>query len=116
MSTYTPDEIETMARTFVSAQVDALTAACLSDRAEAEVFEAILDQLADNMRATEAEWDLFAANCRLQFYGTGATTNDRIRWRQLAGSSRAAINLDRAAEAVYDAADHANDLAREVAA
>ena len=116
MSAYTPSQIETMARTFTARQCEALSALELSARVDGEMFEFMLDQCADNLRMTEAAWDLFASTCRLQFYGADASKADRERWAKLADVSRAELNTEWLADQQLQAADHHYDMRDEVAA
>lgn len=105
MTAYTPEQIVHMAQQFTRAASQALSFLQLPSRTDGELFEALMDKVADDLPLHDAAWDLFAATARLQFFDNDAPKADRIRWSSLADDARAELY----AAAGYDALDQAAD-------
>lgn len=117
MSDYTTSQIETMARVFTTKQSEALSALELSSKIDGELFEAMLDQVADNLQLCEAGWDLFASTCRLQFYGISEVpAKTRREWGLVAEAARYELFAAEVADLEAQAIDFRADARREVAA
>ena len=113
MTDQTPDQIVQMALQFTRAASQALSFLELPSRTDGEMFEGLMDQVADNLPLYEAAWDLFSATAREEFFGSDASTEDRKRWHRLADDARAELDRSYAAERAADEADYRNDMARD---
>jgi hypothetical protein len=111
--TYSADEITHMALQFTRRTSEALAALELPSRTDGEMFEGMLDQVADNLMVCEHAWDLFASTARIEFFKNDAPEADRKRWRKLADDAREQLDRSWAAECEADRADYYNDLARD---
>jgi hypothetical protein len=109
----TPDEITHMALTFTRRTSEALAALELPSKTDGEIFEGLMDQVADNIELYEAAWDLFGATARKEFFGNDAPEADRKRWSKLADNARAELDGSYAAERAADEADYRRDLERD---
>jgi hypothetical protein len=109
----TPDQIVHMALQFTRAASQALSFLELPSKTDGEMFEGLMDQVADNLPLYEAAWDLFSATAREDFFGSDASTEDRKRWVRLADDARAELDRSYAAERAADEADYRRDLARD---
>lgn len=113
MTDQTPEQIVHMAQQFTRAASQALSFLELPSRTDGEIFEGLMDQVADNLPLYEAAWDLFSATARLQFFGKDAPQADRKRWSSLADNARAELDSSYAAERAADEADYRYDLMRD---
>jgi len=113
MTDQTPDQIVHMAQQFTRAASQALSFLQLPSRTDGELFEALMDKVADELPLYEAAWDLFAATARLQFFGNDAPQADRKRWSSLADNARAELDRSYAAERAADEADYLADQRRD---
>jgi hypothetical protein len=113
MTDRTPDQIVHMALQFTRATSQALSFLELPSRTDGEMFEGMLDQVADNLMVCEHAWDLFACTARIEFFKNDAPEADRKRWRKLADDAREQLDRSYAAECEADRADYYNDLARD---
>lgn len=116
MSAYTASQIETMARVFTAKQSEALSALELSSKIDGELFEAMMDQVADNLKLCEAGWDLFASLARLQFYGFDKSHDVRMQWARVADAARDELFAAEVADLEAQAADFRADARRDAAA
>ncbi len=110
---YSADEITHMALQFTRAASQALSFLELPSKTDGEMFEGLMDQVADNIELYEAAWDLFGATARKEFFGNDAPEADRKRWSKLAENARAELDGSYAAELAADEADYRADLARD---
>lgn len=113
MTDQSADQIVQMALQFTRAASQALSFLELPSRTDGEIFEGLLDQVADNLPLYEAAWDLFSATAREEFFGSDAPQADRKRWSRLADDARAELDRSYAAERAADEADYRYDLARD---
>jgi hypothetical protein len=111
--TYSADEITQMALTFTRRTSEALAALELPSKTDGEIFEGLMDQVADNLMVCEHAWDLFACTARIEFFGSDASETDRKRWARLGSDAREQLDRSWAAECEADRADYYNDLARD---
>ena len=111
--TYSADEITHMALQFTRAASQALSFLELPSKTDGEMFEGMLDQVADNLMVCEHSWDLFASTAREEFFGSDASATDRKRWRNLASDAREQLDRSWAAECEADRADYRRDLERD---
>ena len=114
---HTPSQIETMALAFSRRQAEALAALELPFATDAEMFECVIDVVANNLSTSNAEWSLFAATARLAFYGINDVPAAKRRgWALDAEAARGELHDAWVADAPFQAADHQHDMRREVAA
>lgn len=113
MTDQTPDQIVHMALQFTRAASQALSFLELPSKTDGEIFEGLMDQVADNLPLYEAAWDLFGATARKEFFGNDAPEADRKRWSKLADNARAELDGSYAAELAADEADYRADIARD---
>ena len=113
MADYTSSQIVQMALQFTRAASAALSFLELPSKTDGEMFEGLLDQVADNLMVCEHSWDLFACTARIEFFGSDASAVDRKRWRNLASDAREQLDRSYAAECEADRADYYADLARD---
>jgi hypothetical protein len=111
--TYSADEITQMALQFTRATSQALSFLELPSKTDGEMFEGLMDQVADNLMVCEHAWDLFACTARIEFFGSDAPEADRKRWARLGSAAREQLDRSWAAECEADRADYYNDLARD---
>lgn len=116
MSAYTASQIETMARVFTTKQSEALSALELPFKTDADMFEGMLDQVADNTDLCEAGWDLFASTCRLQFYSRhDVSDNTRRHWIMIADAASDELFAAEKADVEAQIGDFRADAARDAA-
>jgi len=113
MSDYSADQIVHMALQFTRSTAAALSFLELPSRTDGEIFEGLMDQVADNLDLCEWGWDLFACTCRRQFFGDDAPKADSERWKDLANRARAELDGSYAAERAADEADYRYDQMRD---
>lgn len=117
MSDYTANEIELMARSFTSRQSEALSELGLPFKTDADMFEGMLDMVADQIKLCEAGWDLFASTCRLQFYTrSDVSENTRRHWMMISEDAYAELFAAERADLEAQAADFRADARRDAAA
>lgn len=113
MTDQSADQIVQMALQFTRATSTALSFLELPSRTDGEIFEGLMDQVADNLDLHEAAWDLFSATARIEFFDNDASELDRKRWVRLADDARAELDGSYAAERAADEADYRFDCARD---
>jgi len=113
MSDQSADQIVHMALQFTRSTAAALSFLELPSRTDGEIFEGLMDQVADNLDLHEAAWDLFACTCRIEFFGDDAPKADSERWKDLADRARAELDGSYAAERAADEADYRYDQMRD---
>ena len=111
--TYSADQITHMALQFTRAASQALSFLELPSKTDGEMFEGMLDQVADNLMVCEHSWDLFASTAREEFFGSDASATDRKRWARLGSDAREQLDRSWAAECEADRADYRADLERD---
>ena len=113
MTDQSADQIVHMALRFTRATSSALSFLELPSRTDGEIFEGLMDQVADTLPLYEAAWDLFGCTCRIEFFGSDASETDRKRWVRLADDARAELDRSYAAERAADEADYRYDQMRD---
>jgi hypothetical protein len=109
----TPDQIIHAALMYTRKQCEALAALELPRAIDIEMFEGMLDYVADNMPLNEHEWDVFASTARLDFYGINEVAPAKRRqWLYLCDDATAALYRS-AGYGPEDRADYYNDMARD---
>jgi hypothetical protein len=112
--TYSADELVQMALTFTRRTSEALAALELPRATDIEMFEMTLDLVADNLNLCEHGWDLFAAACRIEFYGISEVPGAKRRqWVFLYNQASDALYAADGRYSDEDKADYYNDLARD---
>ena len=113
MTDRSADQIVHMALQFTRSTMQALSFLELPSRVDGEIFEGLMDQVADNLDLHEAAWDLFSATARHEFFGDDAPKADSERWKDLADRARAELDGSYAAERAADEADYRYDQMRD---
>jgi len=113
MTDRSADQIVHMALQFTRSTAAALSFLELPSRVDGELFEGLMDQVADTLPLDEAGWDLFSSTCRIEFFGSDASEIDRKRWVRLADDARAELDGSYAAERAADEDDYRFDCARD---
>jgi hypothetical protein len=114
MTDQTPDQIVHMALQFTRRQSEALAALELPRATDIEMFEMTLDLVADNLTLCEHGWDLFAAACRIEFYGISEVPAAKHRqWVFLYNQASDALYAADGRFSAEDKADYYNDVARD---
>jgi hypothetical protein len=109
----TPDQIIHAALNFTRRQGEALAELELPRATDIEMFEVMLDVVADNLPLNEHEWDVFASTARLEFYAISEVAPEKRRqWLYLCDDATAALYRS-AGYGPEDRADYYNDLARD---
>lgn len=113
MTAETPDQIVQMALQFTRAASQALSFLELPSKTDGEIFEGLMDQVADNVKLDGYAWQLFAATTRIEFYGNDASKAERKNWSKLADDARDALYAADSRFTAEDEADYRADLARD---
>jgi len=116
MTDQSADQIVQMALQFTRSTMQALSFLELPSRVDGEIFEGLMDGVADNLPLDEAGWDLFASTARIEFFDNDAPKADRERWKNLVNSSRAIIDAAWLADKAAQIADFRADARRDAAA
>ncbi len=110
----TPDQIIHAALMYTRKQCEALAALELPRAIDIEMFEGMLDYVADNMPLNEHEWDVFASTCRIEFYGISEVpAAKRRQWAFLGDDAAAALYAAAREDELAQVADYRRDAARD---